>query len=430
MGTSIRFDQKYWQDTVWNYVSFGIQAAAGCAINAIILLWLGTGSLGVFNQIYAIFVTCGQISVLGLHDSALKHASEFSDRSDEFQLLSIAALAVSVLAGFVGAVLLALSSGVIGHVFQSPDVGRGVLLVAPGLFLFTINKVLMAILNGQRRMVAFALGQSIRAVAVFMACYFIVVQKREPYEFGACFTIAEVILFLPLFLILRPVKLRLPKFSDMRFWMVRHIRFGSLALVHGFLSEAYIRIDIIMLGIFLSDRLVGVYSFASMFLEGVYQVPIVIRNITNPILVKLLIAQDRQAFVNYTRRTAFLSLVATLITSTGVLLIYPYLSFIAPQEVIGSSYIILLTLLAGLLVFSICIPFDYIFLQAGRPGIQSIYMTINILVNVLLNFLFIPHWGLYGAGIATALAFIISGILLNVFTVAVLGLPGGLFLKH
>lgn len=332
--------------------------------------------------------------------------------------------------GLFGAALLAFLSSPIGRLFQSADVARGILLIAPGLFFFTINKVLMGILNGQRRMAAFAIGQSIRALSILLVCIIIVFGKRPSYKLGFSFTCAELILLFFLLFFVKPIGFHIIKIVDINRWMSKHFWFGSKALVHGFLSEAFIRIDIIMLGIFVSDKAVGIYSFAAMFLEGAYQVSIVIRTITNPILVRLLLLHDKKSIVSFARRTALLSFSATFVTSAAIVLIYPYLKLFIPQEMIDPSYGVMLILLAGLLVYSVCVPFDYIFLQSGRPGLQSIYMTIIAVTNATINFILIPFWGIYGACIATALSFVFSSVFLNILSSRTLGLRGGIFVNR
>ena len=52
------------------------------------------------------------------------------------------------------------------------------------------------------------------------------------------------------------------------------------------LIELNTRVDIIMIGIFMSDEKVGIYSFAALFAEGFYQLLIVLQNILNPIMAR------------------------------------------------------------------------------------------------------------------------------------------------
>ena len=52
------------------------------------------------------------------------------------------------------------------------------------------------------------------------------------------------------------------------------------------LIELNTRVDIIMIGIFMSDEKVGIYSFAALFAEGFYQLLIVLQNILNPLMAR------------------------------------------------------------------------------------------------------------------------------------------------
>ena len=51
-------------------------ASVGITLNFFIVTWFGIEALGVFNQIYAIFVVMGELTVLGLQNSVQKHVAE------------------------------------------------------------------------------------------------------------------------------------------------------------------------------------------------------------------------------------------------------------------------------------------------------------------------------------------------------------------
>ena len=78
-------DKKYTGDVAWTGGSFVIQVIAGALINFSILYFLNAEALGVFNQIYAIYAIVGQLTVLGIHDSVLKHVAEFSENLAQVQ---------------------------------------------------------------------------------------------------------------------------------------------------------------------------------------------------------------------------------------------------------------------------------------------------------------------------------------------------------
>ena len=86
--------------------------------------------------------------------------------------------------------------------------------------------------------------------------------------------------------------------------------------------------------------------------------------------------------------------------------------------------------MGGLIVYSAFVPFDNILLDAGLPGKQSMFMAINTMINVLLNFLLIPRFGLLGACTATTISFLLSCLNLNAFASHLLGLRGGILLAR
>ena len=283
---------------------------------------------------------------------------------------------------------------------------------APAICLFAVNKILMGILNGRRRMKAFAVAQSLRMIVILGVCIAIGLMDGPAYLLAAGFTIAEIVLC-P-FLLALTQAWRWPFGSAGSVdWLKRHLDFGAKALSGGFLAESYIRIDILMLAIFVSDAQIGIYSFAAMFVEGLFQVPVVIRTISNPVLVGLLADKDRNAVVKFVRKILPLSLAAYIPLAVIILVAFPVLENFYPAELILPARELLFPLFAGLAIYAAFIPFDFALLQSGMPGRQSLLFTVNVLANILLNLAFIPMFGIWGAALATAISFTLSAITLN-----------------
>ncbi|NQU62444.1 MAG: oligosaccharide flippase family protein [Rhodospirillales bacterium] len=345
-----RFDAKFLSDTAWNYGAFALMAGTGVILNFFIAVRFGIETLGVFNQIYAVFVITAQIAVLGLHDSAQKHTAEFIDAPERLGVIYATAIWLAGAFGLLTAVAVFALAGPLGRLLDSPAVGQGVALAAPGLMFFALNKVLMGILNGQRRMRAFAAAQATRVSVILITCLAIAALDLPGYVLGVSFTIGEIVLAPGLFWVLKPAMLDFANRSDFRRWLGDHVRFGTKALTNGFLAESYIRVDIIMLGIFVSDKDVGIYSFAALFIEGLYQVPATVRTIANPVLVRLLMGDDKTETTRFCRKTAGLSLGVFVLVAGAVLFIFPYLGPYFPDGLVSTSYPVLMILVAGLLV--------------------------------------------------------------------------------
>ncbi|MAF95106.1 MAG: hypothetical protein CMM60_05060 [Rhodospirillaceae bacterium] len=421
-----RFDGKFLTDTAWNYAAFAVMALTGVILNFFIAARLGIEVLGVFNQIYAVYVITAQFAVFGVHDSAQKHNAEFLDNIEQRDAVSAGAIWISAVFGSVTALGVFLLSGPIGQLAESPAVGQGVALAAPGLLFFAVNKVLMGILNGRRRMKEFAIAQSFRVIVILVSCLAVAALGFPGYVLGVSFTIAEVLLFPGLLVTLRPPVTGFTGTRPVLHWIEKHIRFGAKALTNGFLAESYIRVDIIMLGIFVSDHAVGIYSFAALFIEGLYQIPVVVRTIANPVLVRLLIADDKFEVSRFSRKVALLSLAVFAAAAGLVLVFFPALGPFFPNQLVPQSYPLLMILSAGLVVYSVIIPLDHILLQAGQPGRQSILTTFNVFANAALNLALIPTFGIFGAAVATAISFCLSSLTVNAAAWRWLGFRGGI----
>ena len=419
---------KFLSDAAWNYGAFVAMSLIGVILNFFIVTYYGIADLGVFNQIYAFYVISGQFAAMGFHDSAQKHISEHDDEPGQLGVISAAALVLVAASGFLTAVCAYLLGYPVGVLVDSVPVGKGIAMAAPGLMLFAINKVLMGVLNGERRMKAFAGAQTLRVLVILISSLGIAWLGCPTYMLGLSFVAAEGALMPMLLFFVRPRRTTFSSNRVLRHWIKLHFHFGSRALINGLLAQAYIRVDIVMLGIFVSDRDVGIYSFAALFVDGLYQITIVFRTLANPELARLLKEGDKLKTSRFSRKVGLMSLGAFVVASAGVLVVFPFLGTYFPAGLVALSHPVLLILLSGLLVYSLMVPMDYIILQGGLPGRQSALMTFNVLINAALNLALIPFFGLYGACIATAIAFVVATFAVNGASWRWLGFKGGVFL--
>lgn len=412
-------DRKVWSDAVWGYGAFGAQAFVGLSVNLLLLGLSGAQALGVYATLYAIFAVGGQLVVLGLTDSVIKHVAERERSSGERDAIGLAAVILAIGAGLIGGLALASGSGLVGTIVDDSDVARGMLWLAPGLSLFVVNKVLLGVLNGRRRMAELAIGQAIRAGMILLVCVGVVFSNAPVDRLGLCFTLAEVAV-LGWALYTRPLDSLRCGWRQVFSWLRPHLSFGARALPNAFLSEAFVRIDVLMLGVFLSAAEVGIYSFAAFFFEGLYAVAMVWRHLANPVLARLLASGDQPALRAFVGRTSLASLLLTGSVAGVLLAVFPFFSLVASAEVVAASRQPMWILAAGMTAYAIVVPFEHVLLQAGRPGLQSVVMTFAAVLNVALNALLIPRMGLMGAAWSTSLSFLSVGVVLAVFCWALL----------
>jgi len=417
----------YNTDTLWNLMAFATQAASGAILTIGLYFYSGATYLGIFNQLYAIFVIAGQLFVFGLHDSVSKHSAEYFYDTIESARLTLAVLFVGIVAALIGSAVVLIGANTFAKYFYSEPVQFGLLWMAPGIFFFVINKVLLGLFNGRQKFKRFAIVQSLRAVTLVSLVFFVVLTELYIGYLGLCFTLTELVIFVSqiniTFSIWRKSHESLNSFWDVRFWMKRHITFGTLSMPHGFLSESFIRIDILVLAFFVGDAAIGIYSFASFFVEGVYQIPVLIRNVTNPRLVRILGNRDRTELWKQVKKSSGLSFLFTIILCVIIASGLSYIGQYLDIENLDTLLAIMMIIFPGLIVYSLFIPFDYAVLQGGKPALQSLYMFMVSLLNVMANLILIPTYGLIGAAIGTTISMAVSGGILIAFIYFVFNIP-------
>lgn len=406
---------KFGQDIFWNIGSLVLLSFCGIILNVLIAKFYGATWLGVFNQIYVVYMILSQIAVFGIHFSVVKYIAEFKhDRRTCDQIISSAILAVIPVAAII-CLILFISKNFIGSILYSQNVTIGLIYIVPGLFFFALNKVLIAVLNGYRFMRSYATVQAIRYILMVITLIFFILIKKSGIFLSSIFSCAEIILFVILIVyISRFYSFILPKTNK---WFKEHFMFGFRSFFGGILIEANSRLDILILGLFATDWTVGIYSFAAMAIEGIVQLATVVRNNLNPVITNLFVNNRIESLGVIIRRG--IKIFYQIIFTIGLvsILLYPLvIEIILPNTGFLAAWPVFSILMAGLILGSGYMPFNMLLLQIGFPAEYTKMMLLAVVFNIILNMALIPIVGMYGAAIATGLTYLFSALLLKFFT--------------
>ena len=285
---------------------------------------------------------------------------------------------------------------------------------AVGIGLFALNKVLLASLNGLRRMRWFAIlsaGRFLFMLAAFAVC---VRQSASAGQLPVILTAAEAGTFLLAVIACRDLAGLVP-IAELRIWVRRHVSFGSRAFMSGVASEINTRVDIIMLGALANDAVVGIYSFAAIIAEGLFQLLVVLRNNYAPIVARLFSEGEREQLTALIRRgrnrTYLAAFPIAALAVAGYALLVPILT---SEPGMDESWIFFAILIAGMSVSSGYIPFSHILLYGQRPGAHTYFLFSVVGINIVANAALIGPFGATGAAAATAGALVMSVVIIRV----------------
>ena len=408
-------------DISWNIISFAIMGTSGILLNVLIGRYYDSSTLGIFNQVLALYIFFSQFSTFGIHYSSLKYVAEYS--TDRGPLTDIISSAILLTTGTSALICLIgyFSSFFLGALY-SDNVVSGWLLALPGLFFFPINKVLLSVANGLRYMVFFAVIQSLRYMLMLgCAVTFIALGKSGDW-IPLVLTVTEGIIFVLLIGYTFPF-IQLKNMKKTVEWTKNHFHFGKNSFLAGAITELNSKVDILMLGALTSDQLVGVYSMAALIAEGVAQLTVAIRNNLNPLITQFWRDQQYQKLEGLllkTRKKLYIAM-----TGIGAIAIFVYPIFVK-LFLVNQDFLVGWTafgiLIAGLVSLSGYAPMNMIFLQVGRPAVHTQYLLGVVAINAVGNAILIPFLGIHGAAAATALSLLASAALLKYLMRSILNL--------
>jgi O-antigen/teichoic acid export membrane protein len=398
---------KFIKDWTANAVSLGMLAVTGLLLNSLIAKIYGTAALGIFNQVYAVYIFGAQIATFGIQFSVLRHLSDAGqDHARASRILGAALRAVAVPATATVLFLFACFK-LLGGSLYSVGVAESIILMLPGLWCFAVDKVLLNALNGIEANSLYAVFTGLRYLLILVCLIGAIAIELPGEQLGLILTVSEGMLFLAI------VAVCLQRFSGvLRFadadWIAVHRRFGARSILAGLAIELNSRVDVLILGVFTSDAIVGVYSFAAFFVEGLLQLTVISRRLVDPILTRLA-ANDVAALLALLRHGRNLGALSAVILGCAAVLAYPWYATIAgTRELATASWPVFAMLMIGACVFAVYATFGDIFSQTGRPAVQSRLNVAILGSNIALNFMLVPFYGLIGAAVATCLSFIIG----------------------
>ncbi|TGD73110.1 flippase [Mangrovimicrobium sediminis] len=301
-------------------------------------------------------------------------------------------------------------------------------LVAPGLLLvplFALGAVRAAALRGLRRVISGQLPDAVVLPLVLLAALLVLTAfgSLNARDAMLAHVAAAAVAFVLGALLLhraRPGELRQATTADTRpaGWLGAAF---TLALVAG-LQLVNNQADILMLGYLRSSAEVGVYrvaaSAAVLTLLGLQ----VVNTVISPWITRLY-TQDRRAELCslVTRASRIIFAISLPVALVFMVWAEPLLEFCFGEPYRSGATALRLLTLAQVVNF-LAGPVGNLLTMSGHERVTLLGVIVATVVNVLLNLLFIPRYGVEGAALASALSIVTWNTLLWWQTRRVLGI--------
>ncbi|GIV26461.1 MAG: hypothetical protein KatS3mg027_0275 [Bacteroidia bacterium] len=403
---------KLKKDILINLLFYGGMVVLGVLWNVVIIQFYDESVLGVFNQAYAVYIFLSQIAVGGVHLALQHQIPKYATDKKIVKHLTTSSLILSSATSIMTIVLSYLLVPVVVIILNSKEVGKALNFMLWGLFFFSANKIFLSVWNGLRQMFFFSLFQFLRIFFIFTIILLFGILKIDGEYLASSMSFSEFIIFLMAAYIQRD-RIQLKINRRIRALIRMQNNFGVKAMVGNVLLDLNTKIDVLSLGVFLEDKVVGIYSFASTIFEGFSQLAVLFRSNVNPIITKVYFKRNSQLFKRVMNRSLGSLHKIMFLLGIASAVFFPVFSYFSGMKYVLETTIVYVILCLGFVITGRYQILLMIFNQLGNPKLQTLLIVAGSLTNLIFNFLMIPFIGIYGAALGTFLSFVVQSIFIR-----------------
>lgn len=399
-------------DVQWAFISIATASLAHFILRIVLGRELGPEGLGVYTLAFTIYLLGMQFAAFGIGSALTKYVAEFLEDKVAIRNYVSSGMTSSVITGgLMGVVLFLLAPYIAISFFHVPELEPLIQLTAICYPFIAIQKAVLGTLNGFRRMHLYALLNIIQNVAVVAASIALVLL----FEMGV---MGAVIGFVgPTILVsaLCPILIRDCMGFGASLWNIPALRattiFGFYVVLGNSIGFLNTQIDSIMIGYYLNPVEVGIYAVTVLLAQTLTLIPSAVQRVTAPATATLYGKGDIGAIrkiIYSTMKKAFL--VSAAIALVLVIFGQFFISLFFTPEFLP-AYIPLLVLLVGHTIFAPFMAIGSTLASIGKVNIPFKIHSICGVLNIVLNILLIPLFGIMGAAASTTITHIANFVI-------------------
>lgn len=182
--------------------------------------------------------------------------------------------------------------------------------------------------------------------------------------------------------------------------------YGAAIWLAAVFSFLHLRVDQIMIRSMLGNSYLGVYSVAVSLAELMFLIPL---SVNSALLGRLYNTEDPQTsrrVLAQTLKFSFYICAVLALLGIPLSLLIPVFYGAAYAQAAPATMI----LLGGMVFAALAYISPQHFFSLGKPRIHLLLSGLTLLLNTLLNLLWIPVWGISGAALASSVSYLAFGL--------------------
>lgn len=364
---------------------------------------------GNYSLVFTISQASALIFTLGIPNTLIKIIGNHNFNYEQAKKLLLKGLKITVLLSIIPIIFFYLSSNFLAtNIFHNKELINYFLIVTVSLPLFVVHEIFISFFIATKNFMKYNMFMFIipNVLLLFFIVSFYYLKLPGFYTF-----IAFALAILITVLWETYVVFKLKKSTEIiPFTAISLLKTASPLMFSGLLLYLLNWTDVIILGMMVDDKQVGIYNIAFKVGSAGFLIIVSVSTIITPKIAQLYgekkMIELKKLIHNSTRLIAVLSIpiVAVLIILRGYVL-----SFFGSEAIEGQATLVIVSL--GVLFSAMIGNVDQILNMTNNQKVLRNITAICFFLNVILNVIFIPYYGIEGSAFASLITNIIINLL-------------------
>ncbi len=401
--------EVYIKNTGWLFVGRIVNLSISFFIGAYVARYLGPDQYGTLNFIISFVGIFGCLSSLGIDGIIVQRLINHTDKKDEILGTSFG---MRIIGASLVIIFSTLAAAILGNSFENI---LFVLLYSLS-FIFQPFLIIDSFYQSHTNVKPLIKIQSYTSIISAVLKLLAIVSKSHIAVFLLIFAIEQVLYGLSLVVIYRKTHGSIKMWTWNKFLAKEMFLLSWPLIFTSAFYTIYMKIDQVIVKHLLGNTATGIYSVAVRISETWYFIPTLLVSAFFPALIKSL----KINICEYKKQLRRLYIACIALSIVCIIPLYIISPFVI-SKLFGVAYlsaipIVKIYIWSGI-AFSIMIVSTNALLAEHRTKLYAFSSLIGAVVNIILNFVFIPYYGIAGAAYATIISYAIVPIVIGIINI-------------
>lgn len=398
---NILIHNKYIENTLWLFIEKTIKILSVVVVGVLVARYVGPKNFGLLSyaqSLVALFISFSTLGVTNILSRDL-----IGSTTDIKERLIAVSFILVIIGNIFSYVLLMLTI----ELFIADENIKSIIYLISLSIIFQITNVFECIFQSEVRS-KYSVIPNVTSMLISIVLKLILIKINAPFKYLIySFAFESVIIFILAYVFYK-------KYSVIKFYKKNlSLKLGIVILKNsysyiysGILISIYMKIDQIIIKIMMNEGDLGQYAAVVRLSEGCYFIPMIIMTSIYPSIV-LVKSKNNEYLKKFNKIYKYFIYTAILMSICVGIFAKIIVDYTFGDAYESSIPVLGIHIWASIFIF-IGVVSEKWLLTEGLQKYSAINTFIGVIVNVILNYLLIPVWGLNGVAVATVISYAFS----------------------